>query len=332
MNILASLTSRYFFAEHVIVYPLATLSVMFFAYGFYILLFGISLVSLYQRRDKMDKIKLYVGCNVFLFIIASIGTAATTAFFIYRDVVTYNPVRSGDLTEYNNYTRRRLIVNGDFQDIMPILANVAADLLLIHRCYLIWNSPKPLAYTLIFLSVSLNAIGLSSTIVIAIGNHHLYSATNGRQLYTIGNSIVNAYLIAHTVFNGILTVMTAGRIWWITREVRLLMDREMSHKYTGIIAMILESGALYPTFAIAYLIIDATIDPQHTDIRPINLGPLIVLSAAISPTLIIVRAAVGKTVNTVDQVISTLQFAGGNEIRGEGMFERESSEQEKAAV
>uniref|UniRef100_A0A0W0FDN3 Uncharacterized protein n=1 Tax=Moniliophthora roreri TaxID=221103 RepID=A0A0W0FDN3_MONRR len=219
-----------------------------------------------------------------------------------------------------------------FKDIMPILANVAADLLLIHRCYLIWNSPKPLAYTLIFLSVSLNAIGLSSTIVIAIGNHHLYSATNGRQLYTIGNSIVNAYLIAHTVFNGILTVMTAGRIWWITREVRLLMDREMSHKYTGIIAMILESGALYPTFAIAYLIIDATIDPQHTDIRPINLGPLIVLSAAISPTLIIVRAAVGKTVNTVDQVISTLQFAGGNEIRGEGMFERESSEQEKAAV
>ncbi|ESK87298.1 hypothetical protein Moror_5751 [Moniliophthora roreri MCA 2997] len=139
---------------------LATLSVMLFAYGFYILLFGISLVSLYQRRDKMDKIKLYVGCNVFLFIVASIGTAATTAFFIYQDVVTYNAVRSGDLTEYNNYTRRKysvaLQIIFDLQDIMPILANVAAGLLLIHRCYLIWNSPKPLAYILIFLSVSLN--------------------------------------------------------------------------------------------------------------------------------------------------------------------------------
>uniref|UniRef100_A0A0W0EZ11 Uncharacterized protein n=1 Tax=Moniliophthora roreri TaxID=221103 RepID=A0A0W0EZ11_MONRR len=119
---------------------LATLSVMLFAYGFYILLFGISLVSLYQRRDKMDKIKLYVGCNVFLFIVASIGTAATTAFFIYQDVVTYNAVRSGDLTEYNNYTRRKysvaLQIIFDLQDIMPILANVAAGLLLVSRVLL----------------------------------------------------------------------------------------------------------------------------------------------------------------------------------------------------
>ncbi|KAK7032485.1 hypothetical protein VNI00_013053 [Paramarasmius palmivorus] len=102
----------------------------------------------------------------------------------------------------------------------------------------------------------------------------------------------------------------AGRIWWITRQARQLMGQRINSKYRTIIAIILESGSIYPTSIIVYLIIANTLYYTNTaGILPIDLYPVVWQAAGIAPTLIIVRAGSGKSVETVDQVVSTLHFA-----------------------
>ncbi|KAK1230902.1 hypothetical protein PQX77_005980 [Marasmius sp. AFHP31] len=62
------------------------------------------------------------------------------------------------------------------------------------------------------------------------------------------------------------------------------------------------------------------LNPDGHSINPIDLGTAIGALAGLSPTLIIVRSAYGKTVESVNQMVSTLQFVDGptSTIRGAG--------------
>ncbi|KAL0580561.1 hypothetical protein V5O48_001472 [Marasmius crinis-equi] len=105
-----------------------------------------------------------------------------------------------------------------------------------------------------------------------------------------GNNINNGYLIANVVFNSLLTVLTAGRIYIISREAKKYLDQSISTTYNTIVAVI--AG---PT---------QTMDPDNQSLLPVDLSPLFMQAAGIAPTLIIVRALQGKTTDSVNQVVS----------------------------
>ncbi|KAK7059219.1 hypothetical protein VNI00_001846, partial [Paramarasmius palmivorus] len=50
-------------------------------------------------------------------------------------------------------------------------------------------------------------------------------------------------------------------------------------------------------------------DPRQESIVPVELMPVVYQAAGIAPTLIIVRVGLGKTVESVNQMVSTLHFA-----------------------
>ncbi|ESK88858.1 hypothetical protein Moror_17058 [Moniliophthora roreri MCA 2997] len=52
-------------------------------------------------------------------------------------------------------------------------------------------------------------------------------------------------------------------------------------------------------------------DPARKGNIPVDLFPVVYQTAGIAPTLIIVRAASGRAIESVDQAVSTLRFGDG---------------------
>ncbi|KAK7452724.1 hypothetical protein VKT23_012125 [Stygiomarasmius scandens] len=106
--------------------------------------------------------------------------------------------------------------------------------------------------------------------------------------------------------NVLLTSLIGGRIWWIMREVDKIGSKHrsgalMSKKhYLTTIALVLESGLLYPLIVIIFEIVTNT-----AAVSP-SLYPLMTLVAGIAPTLIFVRVRLGVSINSVDETVSTL--------------------------
>ncbi|KAK7038784.1 hypothetical protein VNI00_010670 [Paramarasmius palmivorus] len=108
--------------------------------------------------------------------------------------------------------------------------------------------------------------------------------------------------------NFVLTALTAGRIWWISRQARHILSRADNQQYRAIIAIILESGLIYPVLQIIYIVTLRILDPERIGNIPVDLFPVVYQTAGIAPTLIIVRAATGKAIESVNQEVSTLRF------------------------
>ncbi|KAJ6594773.1 hypothetical protein B0H19DRAFT_1096683 [Mycena capillaripes] len=100
--------------------------------------------------------------------------------------------------------------------------------------------------------------------------------------------------------NVVLTVLTAGRIWWMRRDACIVLESAHVRKYDTAIAMIiLESGAIYCLAIIIYL--------TAVSVPVLNNSPAsdIVRAALpqimnIVPTLIIVRTGLRRSVGNGD--------------------------------
>ncbi|KAK1226129.1 hypothetical protein PQX77_010904 [Marasmius sp. AFHP31] len=123
------------------------------------------------------------------------------------------------------------------------------------------------------------------------------------------NNINNGAFIAAAGFNFLLTLITAGRIWHITREARKVLGSSIRSRYRTIVAIIMESGSLYTVTLLATIILYFTVDPKNTGGIPVDLAVLSTQLSGLAPTIIIVRVAYSQSVDSVQQVVSTLNFA-----------------------
>ncbi|KAJ7834205.1 hypothetical protein B0H14DRAFT_1158411 [Mycena olivaceomarginata] len=71
-----------------------------------------------------------------------------------------------------------------------------------------------------------------------------------------------------------LMALTAGRIWWIRRHVVTILEPSVTRTYDTVIAMILESGAIYCITIIVYLLVKARLN------RPDSLPAISVFEAS----------------------------------------------------
>ncbi|KAK7434417.1 hypothetical protein VKT23_020186 [Stygiomarasmius scandens] len=130
------------------------------------------------------------------------------------------------------------------------------------------------------------------------------------QLYHLGDNSNLVYYIGSLTINSVLTLLTAGRIWWIHRQAHVCSSHTTSGDklVQSVCRIILESGILYPLFQIANAIGNNNGDPSTI---PFDFLPLAALMAGITPTLIMVHAKLGENVESLqmgETTFSTLQF------------------------
>uniref|UniRef100_A0A0W0G8P9 Uncharacterized protein n=1 Tax=Moniliophthora roreri TaxID=221103 RepID=A0A0W0G8P9_MONRR len=290
--------------ENVIVQPVSTVSTMLFVHGIYIMIFGACLHILLQRRGQPNQ-KLHLGWTISLFVLSTMLVVLQAYILIRQSILQFTWAKNRDWESLLEYvqTDRAVTISFTLGNLIPLLVNAIADTTLIHRCYVIWDSQMWMAVPMCFAWLVTNMAGLVAVILGSIA----YEQSNLDLLIKSGN-LNTGYFITNVIVNGIITLSTAGRIWQINRQARKIVGYTANPHLQRIIAIILESGALYPAFLIAYGIMQNTVATE-TGIQPINLAPIVTQVAGIAPTLIIVRASLGKTTENVDQVLSTLHFA-----------------------
>ncbi|KAG7092851.1 hypothetical protein E1B28_009165 [Marasmius oreades] len=291
-------------AEHVIIYPIVTVTVMCIVYGFYIALFSHCIQLL--RHGGGSRRSVYVWSTVTLFATSTGMVAVEITKVLHESLVEFTSAKAREFGPLYNFASHDTLKNAiyAFGSILPIIANVAADFILIHRCYVVWGSKKRILVPMIVASFVVNLISSTGAIVQIIGFRDSRIESN-TALTGIGAELEAVGFITSAVFNLMLTLSTAGRIWWITRCVG---PSRTYYVVTTMNKIILESGTLYPLAMIVHL---SFTNAFPGDQLPIDTYPLIVLAAGITPTLIVIRKRLGISTpdgDTVTQPPRSSQF------------------------
>ncbi|KAF8132182.1 hypothetical protein K438DRAFT_1884901, partial [Mycena galopus ATCC 62051] len=121
--------------------------------------------------------------------------------------------------------------NLQWDNIVILINNFAADSLFIYRCYAIWGQSR---YKGRIILVPL--LLLLFTTVFGIVVSVLQSGEDGLLVVAVVGAITT---------NIVLTGLTTGRIWWTRRHLRVVGEKKLIQRYNTAIAMLLESSALY---------------------------------------------------------------------------------------
>ncbi|KAJ7886116.1 hypothetical protein B0H14DRAFT_3127902 [Mycena olivaceomarginata] len=195
-------------------------------------------------------------------------------------------------------------------DYLLVANNILTDGLFIHRCYVIWGRNIKVV---IVPTLSL----IATTVMGSVG---------APQHDEIGGLDQKNYRIAFIMIlltNLTLMALTAGRIWWIRRDVVRVLEPSVTRTYDTVMAMILESGAIYCISIILYLIAVARLDKRD------SLPAISVFRAAIpqivniAPILIIVRVGSGHSVGDETSLSGVLESR--NSPRASFVFNRNSN-------
>ncbi|KAJ7740597.1 hypothetical protein B0H16DRAFT_1757846 [Mycena metata] len=114
-------------------------------------------------------------------------------------------------------------------------------------------------------------------------------------LNTVGTDAFIASLSISVFTTSLLTGLTVGRIWVLARLSRLSMRRGAAGTYYTVSAMILESGALYCVFGIAFVVVGFKVA-----IDGFSTGAVFGQIVCMAPTLIAVRVGLGRSVEDVN--------------------------------
>ncbi|KAK1221511.1 hypothetical protein PQX77_015630 [Marasmius sp. AFHP31] len=317
----------YFSVQTVIIRPIGSLSLMFLFYGIYVVTFEISLNVAFRRREPTAS-KVFMNGVVSLFVLITVINAALAWSMTSDTIFLYNTTRAQDYIALSKYVSlndphlaSRMVQfclldmssvavrftgagsfgapknqSSDFSPCLSLLDMVS------NRSSPAENLPtSPQALNL--------AVMVMGEVAISRGNFALYRTST---------NITNLLVIMGSIHSLLLSFATGGRIWWISREVRLLIGRDGSNtRYRTIIATILETGILYSasqTMSVALTWFEGR-DGKEVQSPLSYLVRLFALQmAGLAPTLLIVRIAYGKSVDNAQQMISTLQFGDASVI------------------
>ncbi|KAF7350789.1 hypothetical protein MSAN_01640400 [Mycena sanguinolenta] len=157
------------------------------------------------------------------------------------------------------------IVAGSFT--MYVVSNIIADGLLIYRCYVIWSNNVLVTILPILMLIASTVLGLISTFDFSLSSDPCF----GVSLAT----------------NVLVTVLTAGRIWWISYYSRAYLKTAATRRYVSAMVILVESGILYSANLLAVLIVCRIPSVSYYSDVLLQMQYQIM---GIAPTLIIVRA------------------------------------------
>ncbi|KAJ8085725.1 hypothetical protein PM082_004543 [Marasmius tenuissimus] len=296
--------------EIMIVQPVATSLVMFLVYGMYIIIFGLSLNVLWHRIESSAS-RSYMRWIIALFILTTIYNAGTVWTLMDQTLDTFNAIKT------NNYIPYFELLTGGSRPakwaareglmlFSSAIISCIFDYLMVHRCYVIWSYNKWILYPFAFVVLATDVTGLAVFAIKTAAYQH-----QDHSLYNKSSSITMVLGIISTVYVSLLSLLTAGRIWWTVRQVGQITGGRVYSRYKIFVATTLESGLLYSVSQVVGALVPLITDPEAKGLGSFNFGVVSVQMAGIAQTVMIVRIAYGRAVESIQQTVSTLRFDEG---------------------
>jgi len=154
-----------------------------------------------------------------------------------------------------------------------IFNNVVADGLLIYRCYSIWNKNIYVVLVPIIMLIITSILGWDILLPFT------------------------PFFALTLATNVVVTVLTAGRIWWLCRKARNYLQTDLQRRYLSAISILVESGVAYSAVVLAYIVFGAF---ESTNIMQEPIWEVLAQLVGIVPTLIIVRVGMGVSVQSFE--------------------------------
>ncbi|KAF5380580.1 hypothetical protein D9615_004674 [Tricholomella constricta] len=262
------------------------------SYGVYFLLTMQAIISLVKKARQRAAFTHLVLLSyiIITFILATIGFAGNakytqTIWIDSRDVPGGPPVL---ITTELDFWINRMALSCYY--VMEWFMSA----LLLYRCIIIWD--RNIAVVVLMTSLFLGSIAMSVLVLVQ---------SRIKDFYDINVQI--AYLSLTVGTNILYTLLVVTRLLMAHGDVKRNMGKEQAGTYITIIAMIVESAAMYSVLGVLYIASFAT----HS-----NCSNLIFLSIShvqgIAQLLIILRVAEGRaftgTVQTRSRATTTLEF------------------------
>ncbi|KAG7097645.1 hypothetical protein E1B28_004977 [Marasmius oreades] len=260
--------------------PIIISSLSLFLYGLYILLFRISIVLLKRRKKSRERSFHQISLRT-LFVLASIGVPLGLAHDV---LATTKPVwrLAGLGLPFPAYQKDLSI-----RDIVfYVTPSFTVDTILIFRCFVMFGYRRrfvviPIVACII---IDLGAIicGILDLSIRALG----LDAAHIEVIDTLSDICVGC----NALLNILLTTALAGRIWSISWKGEIATKRSST-----IVSILLESGLLY-LLTLAVMAVGNLLEAETFDI-----GSIMIQVSGIAPTLIIVRANIGRRLEVEDE-------------------------------
>ncbi|KAE9400922.1 hypothetical protein BT96DRAFT_974984 [Gymnopus androsaceus JB14] len=170
-----------------------------------------------------------------------------------------------------------------------LFANFIGDLVLIHRCFVIWGYNTRIITIPAIASVLNTLLAIAATVITA-SSRQLESGVDPSTSLGSKSIILFVNLAVNWCTNFTLTLLIAIKVRSIRIETKELLGRDSTDgRYTNLPKIALESGMLYPVIVAICLAIQ--VSGTYAD-----LYPLLTIIAGLAPTLILVRASLGLSV------------------------------------
>ncbi|THU96304.1 hypothetical protein K435DRAFT_797452 [Dendrothele bispora CBS 962.96] len=186
----------------------------------------------------------------------------------------------------------------------------------IQRCYKIWGAKRKIIVFPIFISIINNGLALVELITMMVEAIKLTLAfeTSMERLQILGEATLKSFLAVNFFTNLLIPLMIAGRIWWIGHQVSKFLPKNKFHPTRHAMAVCLESGIMYPLALIPALVLafEETVRLDTGFMDASSLIPILIQVVGIAPTFIIVRVALGISIENVQDTIHMNERNGQN--------------------
>lgn len=235
-------------------------------WGINLVAFGLALSVLIPRFRRDGSNKVILSLSTLLFLSCTVHYALEFRHFH----VTLNT------TGVDGFANETDVYFG--ADLLISIADFFGDLILIYRCWLIWN--KNYYVTILPLLTSIGGL------ICAAEVGHLVHGTHDA---TPSPSIVPLGLASFTLpfcTNGMVTLLIVGRIWFTSRT----MKAYTMPSARSVMAIMIESGALYFAVQLVFVTLYGMNNPAEEVIIP-----MAVQVYGIASFLIVIQSGLGQT-------------------------------------
>ncbi|KAJ6468249.1 hypothetical protein C8R45DRAFT_1018041 [Mycena sanguinolenta] len=263
-----------------IAYVLSQTFTVLILYTVYVVLFSFSLYTIVRRKSSGRRFMLIASSG--MFILATSGLIISIISMTI-DITFLNVIIVGETVDTEGLFRYNDILRIAYY-IRLATNNLLADLLFLYRCYVIWGSRRSV--------IILPGIFIVATCLLAYftlgSDHSLRLSGHGpivdlRVPYIVGGAT-----------NVLLMCLTAGRIWYKSREAHSLYGKAIRKHYNTVISMILKSGALYCLVLLLEIFsLSLASDSEAVAVFQGVCDGLVEQMINIIPTLIFVRVGMG---------------------------------------
>lgn len=198
-------------------------------------------LNLNVGKENHKSKAFYIAYSTALMILITIALAANLFFgqamWIEHRDVDGGPVAyfAGNIAAWYN----------TFGTAADVTANVLGDGLMLYRCFIFWGHVKVAMVLPALIYLASVAMGITTTIQSGLPNGNFF------QGITVNFGI--PWLVLTIVFNILVTTMIVVRLFSMHKKMESILGAEVSKRYTGLLAILVESALPFTVLGICYL-------------------------------------------------------------------------------